>query len=230
VVTTLAGSAGLPGSTDGTGGSARFGALLQGLTWDGAGNLLVADTYNHTIRKITLAGVVTTVAGLAGQPGAVNGAVAVATFNNPSGIAVNPTGTLFVADSGNDAVRAITSGVVSTFAGVPGTTGSLDGAATSATFNRPHGLAVDSVGRVFVADALNNSIRKVETNGTVSTFAGLSSSLGNLDGTGTAARFNHPTSLLLAAGDGLLVADTANGQIRQVTSGAVVTTMIKTGP
>lgn len=230
VVTTLAGSPDLPGSVDGTGSAARFGGLLQGLTWDGSGNLLVADTYNHTIRRITPAGVVTTVAGLAGQPGATNGALAIATFSNPSGIAVNAAGTIFVSDYGNDAIRAITSGVVSTFAGIAGTTGSADGAATSATFNRPHSILVDSLGRLFISDALSNTLRKVETNGTVTTFAGQAGSLGNIDGTGTGAKFNRPTSLLLLPGDGLLVSDTTNGQIRQVSASAVVTALIKTGP
>lgn len=230
VVTTLAGSAGVAGTTDGAGNLARFGDLIQGLTWDGSGNLLVADTYNHTIRKITTAGVVTTVAGLAGQAGAINGAMANATFNNPSGLAVNATGTVYVADYGNNVIRAIAGGLVSTFAGTVGTAGSGDGAATVATFNRPLGLAVNSLGQVFIADSANQTIRKAEVNGTVSTFAGSATSPGNLDGTGTVARFNRPTSLLILASDSLLVADTTNGQIRNLTSAAVVTTLIQTGP
>ncbi|HJV89937.1 MAG TPA: immunoglobulin domain-containing protein [Holophagaceae bacterium] len=230
VVTTLAGAAGTAGTADGTGSTARFGALLQGLTWDGGGNLLVADTYNHTIRRITTAGVVTTVAGLPGQPGATNGAVAVATFSNPSGVAVNASGTIFVADYGNSTVRAISGGMVTTFAGVSGTKGSTDGVPTTATFNRPTGLSLDSQGRLFVADADANTIRRLETNGTVSTFAGTADAQGNYDATGADARFHRPTNLFMLAGDTLLVADTANGQIRKATSAGVVTTLVDTAP
>lgn len=228
VVTTLAGTAGISDTTNGTGSLARFGSLLQGLTWDGSGNLLVADTYNHTIRKITTAGVVTTVAGLPGQLGATNGALAVATFNQPSGVAVDAAGTLYVADYGNSVIRAIsTGGTVSTFSGIVGTAGSVDGVATSATFNGPTGIVVDGTGRLYVADALGHIIRKVETNGTVSTYAGGAAALGNLDGTGTAARFNRPSCLALDAAGSLLVADTNNREIRTISSAAVVTTFTK---
>lgn len=228
VVTTLAGSAGLSGTTNGTGGAARFGSLLQGLTWDGSGNLLVADTYNHTIRMITTSGVVTTVAGLPGQLGATNGTLAVATFNQPSGVAVDAAGTLYVSDYGNSVIRAIsTGGTVSTFAGIVGTPGSVDGAATTATFNGPSGIVMDGTGRLFVADTLGHIIRKVETTGAVSTFAGGAAALGNLDGTGTAARFNRPSGLALGPSGSLLVADTNNREIRTISSAAVVTTYTK---
>lgn len=159
VVSTLAGSAGLPGLTDGAGGAARF-STPSGVAVDGSGNVFVADSGNNAIRKITSAGVVTTVAGSAGQSGAVDGAASVARFNGPRGVAVDAGGNLFVADYGNSTIRHITSaGVVSTIAGSAGIVGEVNSVGAAVRFYEPIGILVDGAA-VLVADSSNNLIRR----------------------------------------------------------------------
>ena len=154
VVTTLAGLAGSPGSADGTGSAAQFYSPL-GVAVDSAGNLYVADDANDTIRKVTPAGVVTTLAGLAGSPGSADGTDSAARFDQPSGVAVDSTGNVYVADWDNHTIRKVTPAerrVVTTLAGLAGNPGSADGTGSAARFNYPNGVAVDSAGNVYVAD------------------------------------------------------------------------------
>jgi hypothetical protein len=161
---TLAVFAGVPsgvGSADGTGVAARFNYPF-GVAVDGAGNIYVADNESCTIRKITSAGVVTTLAGTAGLYGSADGTGAAAKFYGPKGIAVDGTGNLYVADTGNNTIRKITpAGVVTTVAGSAGSTGSADGTGAAARFNGPEGIALDGAGNLYVADMLNNAIRKI---------------------------------------------------------------------
>jgi streptogramin lyase len=164
-VTTLAGTAGSLGSADGTGAAARFSGP-SGVAVDGAGNVFVADSGNHTIRKIAPSGVVTTLAGTARSEGSADGTGTAARFAYPNGVAVDGAGNLFVADGNNHSIRKITpSGVVTTFAGTAVSSGSADGAGTSASFYAPYGVAVDGAGNVFVADLNNNNIRKIMPSG-----------------------------------------------------------------
>ena len=117
-------------------------------------------------------------------------------------------------------------GQVSTLAGQPGTRGSVDGAATTATFHWPVGLAVDASGILWVADTYNHILRKVLADHSVSTVAGYAGSAGNLDGTATTARFNQPCGVAVLPGGNLAVMDTGNRLLRQVTPAGVVTTYI----
>ncbi|MEO6875121.1 MAG: FG-GAP-like repeat-containing protein [Opitutaceae bacterium] len=225
VVTTFAGTAGSPGSTDATGSAARFD-LPGGVALDSNGNVYVADTYNSTIRKITPAGVTTTFAGLAGSPGSADGTGSAARFNNPIGLASDTSDNIYVADTVNDTIRKITSaGVVSTLAGTAGSAGSTDATGSAARFYQPYGVAVDGAGNVYVADTNNSTIRKITSAGVVSTLAGTASSTGSLDATGSAARFNNPFSVAVDGSGNVYVADTTNSTVRKITTEGVVTTL-----
>jgi len=185
---TLAGTPRISGSTDGVGAAARFD-YPSGVAVDATGNVYVADDRNGTIRKITAAGVVTTLAGKAGSFGQVDAAGAAARFSAPlstqpgapvfvgvpfvigKAIAAAPDGTLFVADQGNFAVRKISpAGTVTTLAG--GSTGNVDDTGPAAQFGSLRGLKVDANGNVLLADLQNETVRRIAPEGNVSTVAG----------------------------------------------------------
>ncbi len=292
-VATFAGATSNFGPTNGTGAVARFNnagffgsnrpqyvansgtsgtsgvAYAGGIALDAAGNMYVADTGNHTIRKITVDGVVTTVAGIAGVLGSLDGVASAATFTNPSGVTLDAAGNIYVADSGNHKIRKISlAGIVSTIAGsdwenpltnggffpVPITTGSL-----------PVAMAIDAAGNIYVADpgvrvirkiaasgtqtkfdfstsstipralvadaqgnvyaAISCGIVKITPAGTISDFVGIQATCGTSDGLGTAARFQDPSGLALDTLGNLYVADTGNHTIRKVTPTGAVTTI-----
>lgn len=223
VTSTLAGSAGSTGFSDGTGSAARFNSPF-GVTVDsGSGNVFVTDTGNHSIRKITSAGVVSTYAGTAGGPGHDDGVGPIVRFNGPRGICLDTQGNLYVGDDGT--IRKISPSVeVTTLAGLAGNYGSADGVGSAARFYVPYGVAADTSGNVYVADVFNNLIRKVTSNGQVSTLAGLANTFGNVDGTGFAVRFRQPTALARDAAGNTYVADADNSTIRKVTPEGVVST------
>ncbi|HEX2900329.1 MAG TPA: NHL repeat-containing protein, partial [Bacteroidia bacterium] len=223
--TTFAGLAGFSGAADGTGGAARF-HYPAGLAVDGAGNLYVADARNSTIRRITPAGVVTTLAGSPGIPGSVDGAGSDARFDHPQGIALDAAGNLYVADSNNATIRKIAvDGTVTTLAGTAQSPGSSDGTGAAARFRLPAGLVVDATGNVYVADAFNHTIRRITPAGTVSTLAGLAENPGATDGLGSAARFAYPQGVTLDPAGNLYVADGGNSTIRRIDLGGQVTTV-----
>ena len=224
VVTTFAGQLGVSGIADGTGTGAQFNAP-SGLAFDGSGNLFVADTGNNTIRKVTPSGAVLTFAGIAGSSGFADGAAGGAQFNSPLGIAVATNGDVFVADSGNHCIRRISGGTVSTFAGSPQIWGSADGTGTNAQFNGPVGLAFDARGNLFVSDANNDTIRKITTNGVVTTFAGLAGADGSVDGSLKSARFRSPASLAFEKRGDLFVADSFNQTVREISTNGIVSTV-----
>ena len=221
VVTTLAG--GNYGSGDGTGNVAQFNSPY-GLGLDAAGNIFVADTYNHAIRRVTAGGIVTTMAGSAGSAGSTNGAGVVARFSNLGAIAVDPTGTVLIADAGNNAICKLPpGGATLTLAG--GGYGSADGTGSAAQFKSPYGLALDGIGNVYLADTYNHTIRKVTPGGVVTTLAGTPGVTGTADGTGSNARFNTPFGIAVDGSGTVYVAGSYNYSIRKVTPGGVVTTL-----
>lgn len=159
------------GSADGTGINARFNHTT-GVAVDGAGNVYVSDTLNNTIRKVSATGAVTTVAGLSGVSGFQDGVGSGALFNSPGGVAVDSSGNVYLADSGNSVIRKIgPDGVVSTLAGLSGIAGLTDGVGSEAWFNQPRSLVFDSTGILYVADTGNAAIRRVSLAGVVSTLS-----------------------------------------------------------
>jgi sugar lactone lactonase YvrE len=212
VVSTIAGSAGVPGSTDATASAARFNYPL-GVAVDSATNVYVADQGNHTIRMITPGGVVTTLAGSAGQNGSGDGFQSIARFNFPYGVAVDSGGSVYVADTGNHMIRKILSGgFVMTLAG-SGSSGTADGTGTGAQFFQPNSLALDSAGNIYVADTFNSTIRKVTPGGSVTTLAGSAGQNGSTNGVGTAALFSYPGGIALDAAGRMFIGDTSNNRI-----------------
>lgn len=209
-VTTIAGMAGMLGSSDGTGASARF-SIPAGIAIDAQGTLYVADSNNHAIRRITTNNAVyqvTTLAGAAGMTGFADQPGSAARFSTPLGIAVAPDGDVLVSDNGNLVIRRINvaTGAVSTLAGVPNQAGFVDGSSGIARFRSPQGLAVDKTGSLYVADAFNSVIRKVDlAGGNVSTVIGTPGvagvKLGPLPG-----RLNSPVAVAVLP-SGLLISD-----------------------
>ena len=211
-VSTFAGSSNA-GSTDGPASTATFNGPT-GVTVDAVGNVYVADSLSNKIRKISPDGIVSTLAGT-GIPDSTDGPASTATFNDPSAVAVDAAGNIYVADSANNKIRIISrDGTVFTLAGT-GTPDSTDGPANTATFNYPHGVAVDGLGNVYVADTFGNKIRKISPDGTVTTLA-------------STATFNAPYGVAVDAVGNVYVADTTN-KIRKISPDGTVTTLAGTG-
>lgn len=168
----FAGKGGASGAADGTGEAARF-VTPRGIAIDGKDNLYVADEGNSNIRKITPAGVVTTLAGSAGQNGSADGTGIAARFGAPRSLTADAAGVVYVVDTDNHTVRKITpTGVVTTVAGKAGEFGNVDGKGAAARFSEPRGITVDADGNLYVADSGNGAVRQVTPDGTVITIAG----------------------------------------------------------
>lgn len=226
MVTTVAGAAIKQGADDGSALEATFGAGLKGSAVDAAGNIYVADTYLHIIRKITPEGRVLTLAGRAGENGYADGAGAAARFTSPTGVTIDPSGNVYVADSLNSIIRKITpDGQVTTIAGTARMRGQSDGMGTSAQFQSPTGITRDAAGNLYVTDAQAGTIRKITPAGMVSTIAGSIDRNGvDSDGIGAAARFNQPNAIAVDAAGNLYVTDLWSYTIRKISpTGQVIT-------
>ena len=223
VITVLAGGVS-PGDIDGTGAAASF-SFPAGVAVDTAGNVYVADSGNNQIRKVTPAGVVTTLAGKSAA-GSEDGVGANANFNQPSGVAVDAAGNVFVADGQNCEIRKITpAGLVTTLAGSKDVLGGhADGSGATANFYLPYGVAVDGSGNIYVADSGNNEIRKITPAGEVTTVAG-NPMRGDADGARAGAGFYSPFGVAVDGAGNLYVADAGNREVRKVTRAGIVTTL-----
>jgi len=270
MVTTLAGSYGHPGNSDGVGTQATF-SLPSGLAFAG-GVLYLSDTENDIIRQVVVAsGAVTTIAGTPGQRGTTDGTAAGALFGEPEGIALDGTGNLYISDTDNNTIRVLdlNTGMVSTLAGGgPNVSALTDGVGTAAAFYKPKAMRIDAAGNLYVADSFNTAVRKVvpgtstvstvatfpsvpqglavdgngllvslqgvggdnrivrvSSDGTISTVAGSSTAAGFVDGVGADARLNSPAGMYDDGSGNVYVADAGNFALRKVAvASATVTT------
>jgi sugar lactone lactonase YvrE len=222
-VTTLAGAAGAVGYADGAGSAARFN-LPSRLDTDAQGNVYLTDTGNSVVRKITAAGVVTSLAGN-GTCGSSDGRERAAQFCSPKGIALDKWGNLWIADTGNHTVRRIdASGNVSTVAGSPGVCGSANGRGDVARFCNPQDIDVDKWGYVYVVDTGNSTIRMIDPKGDVRTLAGQAGQCGSVEGSPTVSRLCAPSGIAVEGND-LYIADTGNATIRRINLDNVTSTV-----
>ncbi|WP_183563974.1 gliding motility-associated C-terminal domain-containing protein [Mucilaginibacter sp. SP1R1] len=204
---------GMAGWDDGLGTVASFDEP-DGIVSDAAGNIYVSDQIGNLIRKITPAGLVTTLAGTPHTTGSANGPGSAATFNSPRGVAIDATGNIYVADQANNLIRKVTAaGVVTTYAG-SGATGATNGPVSSATFNTPTAVGLDASGNLYVAEAGNNVIRKITPAGIVSTFA-----------TG----FNFPRELRVDGTGNIYVADQQSNRVKRISPAGVVAIVAGSG-
>ncbi|MES2263118.1 MAG: hypothetical protein V4724_31720 [Pseudomonadota bacterium] len=226
-VTTFAGSPELDAPKDGTGRAAGF-SFPQGLAFNAQDLLYVTDG-GDTVRTVTPAGVVSTLAGKSGVRGWADGAGAAARFNNALGIAVDAAGNAYVADAGNNAIRKITAGgQVGTVAGRFEQKGSADGFGSLALFDTPSAVTMGADGNVYVADTRNDTIRRVTPASVVTTLAGTPvnpTSSGSIDGLGQEARFYNPRGIAVDAGGNVIVGDSGNHNVRKISAAGVVTTV-----
>jgi sugar lactone lactonase YvrE len=218
VLTTVAGSAGQYGFNDGPALRARFNEP-NGVAVGQDGAVYVCDRYNATIRRITAEGTVTTMAGRAGMAGMANGAASTARFNAPRRIAIAADGTIYVADTGNHAIRKI----------APDRTVTTIAASAANDRMDPVGLTIDAEGNLLVADVWSHVIRKIDGGARMSIAAGLPGINGSADGPVGSARFNGPEGVAVDREGAIYVADTANHTIRKILNGVVSTVAGRAG-
>ena len=205
----------------------------SGLAIDAAGNLYIADSGNNAIRKIDASGNITTIAGGSSGSSGDGGLATQAKFNQPNGVAVDGAGNIYIADTGNHKIRKIdaSTGNINTVAGSPSFGYTGDGrAATSATLNSPQGVAVDSNGVIYIADTNNNVVRKVDTDGNISTVAGTGTAGFSGDGgAATSAELNHPYYVAVDTVGNLYIADSFNNEVRKVDGSGNIKAFAGTG-
>jgi serine/threonine protein kinase/sugar lactone lactonase YvrE len=222
----MVGEISVAGANNGLGNQARFNAPAA-IAVDNQGSILVADMGNDTIRRISSSGDVTTLAGMPGKAGEIDGEGASARFTAPLGIAVDNAGNVYVAEFASNIIRKISpEGSVITLAGSPGYPGWKDARGDNAHFRNPWSLAVDDSRNVYVADKDNSVIRKITPDGLVSTLAGQPRVEGLADGHGDAARFKEPQGIAVGPGGNIYVADTGNRAIREISPSCDVATIL----
>ena len=230
IISTIAGSSTTGYSGDGGPAAQATFNLPSSIAIDASGNLYIADTNNWAIRRISTSGIITTVAGN-GQYGygGDNGQATKAKLAGPTGVAVDASGNLYIADSGNERIRYVnSSGVIATIAGTGVAGFSGDGsAATAARFSNPVAVALDASGNVYVADLDNNRIRRFALGGTVTTFAGTTNSVGD-GGPSTQARV-EPWAVAVDSAGNLYIADRSEQRVRKVTPAGTIATVAGTG-
>ena len=220
---------------DGTAGTNASLTSPSGVAVDASGNLFIADTGNSRIRKVGINGVITTVAGNGYKGYTGSGVAAInASFNSPSGVAVDATGNLFIADTYNNRIRKVgTNGIITTVAGNGpsghvGTYSGDDSAATNASLNFPQGVAVDDFGNLFIADGRNRRIRKVGTNGVITTVGGGGTNAPGDGGAATNASL-YPSGVAVDRLGNLFISDSGNQCIRKVDVNGIITTVAGNG-
>jgi hypothetical protein len=204
-----------------------------GVAVDGASNLLIADSANNRIRKVATTGIITTVAGTGNSGFSGDGGLAInAQFSDPTAVAIDRAGNLFIVDSGNSVVRMVTTtGIITTVAGngKQGFSGD-SGPAINAQLSNPTAVAVDGAGDLFVADSGNNRIRKVATTGIITTFAG--NGAGGFSGDGgpaSSAQMNIPQGVAVDGSNNVFIADSANFRVRKVSTNGIIITVAGNG-
>ena len=221
----IVGAIGEAGASNGIGSEARFSAP-SAVAVDSKGYIYVADMGNNTIRKISTTGEVSTLAGKAGEKGAMNGEGAAALFRAPSGVAVDHSGNVYVAEFASDTIRKISpEGTVSLLAGLPGYPDWKDATGDHARFRNPWSVAVDKSNNVYVADEDNYVIRKITPDGSVSTLAGKERERGFAEGVGPAARFHSPHGITVDDSGQVYVTDRGNQAVRKISPSGKVTTI-----
>jgi len=228
-ITTVAGNGFSPGyNFDNIPATSATLNLPSGVVVDSSGNLFIADTSNNRIRKVNTSGTITTVVGngTAGYTGD-GGAPTSAKINNPAGVAINAYGNLLFVDSGNHCIRKLTNNIISTVAG-NGTNGFWGdgGVATNANLSYPNGVVTDMIGNLFIADLGNNRIRKVGTNGVITTSVGRILNDGDF---ATNATLNLVAQMTCDANGNLYIADSGNNCIRKIDAAGIITTVAGNG-
>ena len=233
IITTIAGTG--ANGNGGDGGAATSAQLMDpsGVSVDISGNVYIVDAFNHKIRMVNSLSIINTFAGTgtAGDSGD-SGLATIAQLNNPNGVSVDISGNVFIADTGNNKIRMVTSkGIITTIAGTGiWGNGGDGGLAIAAQLNQPYAVSVDISGNVYIADQNNNKIRMVTSIGIITTIAGTGAYGDSGDGgAATSATLGYPTGVSVDISGNVYIADNGNSKIRMVTSAGIITTIAGTG-
>ena len=222
IITTIAGNGTPGGSGDGLMGTAAQLNLPNAVATDAKGNVYICDQYNNSIRMVNTSGIITTFAGTYSGFGGDGGPATTAQLYQPSGVAVDNAGNVYISDKVNSRIRMVnTAGIITSIAGTLSGNGySGDGGpATAAQVNIPNGLTVDAVGNLYIADYFNNRIRQINTAGIINTVAGNGNAGFSGDGgPATLAEIAYPTGVAVSPSGNLYIADFSNSKIRMVTN------------